>query len=97
MGIKRILEFSSFSPPRTHFHLHRCAILSHTDTDRIASRFGIYASDDDLAAGLEALLRGDAWRDKGEAGYAWVHENFRRDAVIDRHVAAYRRLTTERA
>ncbi len=76
---------------------HRCAILSHTDTDRIASRFGIYASDDDLAAGLEALLRGDAWRDKGEAGYAWVHENFRRDAVIDRHVAAYRRLTTERA
>jgi glycosyltransferase involved in cell wall biosynthesis len=75
---------------------HRCALLSHINTDHIASRFGFHAGDGDLAAGLEALLCADAWREKGEAGYAWVREKFELDRVIDQHVAVYRQLTAER-
>jgi len=76
---------------------HRCAILSHINTDRIASRFGFHAGEDDLAAGLKALLRADVWREKGEAGYLWVRENFELDQVIDQHVAVYQQLNALKA
>lgn len=68
---------------------HRCAILSATDPGEFASRFGHHAADGDLAAGLEALLAGDAWRECGERGHAYVRETFELERAMDRHLAVY--------
>lgn len=69
---------------------HRCAVLSYVDPDGFASRFGYHASTDDFAAGLETLLRDDAWRRLGGHGHRHVVETFATDRAIDMHVAAYR-------
>lgn len=55
---------------------HRCAILSDADPDGFTSRFGYHAADGDLAAGLDALLAGDRWRELGERGHGYVLERF---------------------
>jgi glycosyltransferase involved in cell wall biosynthesis len=71
---------------------HRCAILSATDPDRFASRFGYHAANGDLAAGLDALLADDAWRAAGQRGYEHVRDTFEVSRAIDRHLAAYERV-----
>jgi glycosyltransferase involved in cell wall biosynthesis len=68
---------------------HRCAILSAVNPDDIAGRFGHHVNDGDFAAGLKALLDGDTWIAKGEAGYRYVREEFDLKRAVDRHVAIY--------
>jgi glycosyltransferase involved in cell wall biosynthesis len=74
---------------------HRCALLSYSDPDGFASRFGIVATDEagGLRAGLESLLDGDRWRAAGEAGHAYVRQIFATDRAIAAHLEAYRSLT----
>ena len=68
---------------------HRCAILSDTDPDRFASRFGHHAADGDLAAGLTALLSNDAWRERGERGHEFVREVFEMSRAMGKHLETY--------
>lgn len=68
---------------------HRCAILSTADPDGFASRFGHHAAEGDLAAGLDALLAGDTWRERGICGYEHVRETFEASRAIERHLAVY--------
>lgn len=68
---------------------HRCAILSDTDPDGFASRFGYHATDHDLAAGLDTLLANDAWRELGERGHDHVLERFETGRVMERYMDVY--------
>jgi glycosyltransferase involved in cell wall biosynthesis len=70
----------------------RCALLSRVDPDGVATRYGCRVLHDDFAAGLEALLRGDAWRARGEAGYRYVRNGFELGRVVERHIEVYREL-----
>jgi glycosyltransferase involved in cell wall biosynthesis len=71
---------------------HRCAILSHVDPDGFASTFGYHAARDDFGAGLERLLDGDAWRERGERAWRHVREHFDLERAVARHEAAYASL-----
>lgn len=71
---------------------HGCAILSAVDPDGFASRFGHHAARDDFAEGLEALLAGDRWRERGRLAREHVSEVFQVDRAIDLHLEAYREL-----
>ena len=51
---------------------HRCAILSYTDPDCFASRFGYHVRERSIEEGLDFLLSGDRWRVLGEHGYQYV-------------------------
>jgi glycosyltransferase involved in cell wall biosynthesis len=71
---------------------HGCAILSAVDPDGFASRFGRQVQDDDFAAGLQALLQGDAWRELAAQGHRYVSDTFNLEKSIDRHLAIYQNL-----
>ena len=71
---------------------HRCAILSAVDPDGFASRFGWHAAQGDYAAGLAALLEGDLWRSKGEAGFDYVSRHYEVGKAMDRQVELYASL-----
>jgi len=68
---------------------HRCALLSRVNPDGVTAQFGYHAKSDDFATGLANLLEGDAWREKGEAGYHYVKEKFEIGNVINKHLQAY--------
>jgi len=68
---------------------HRCALLSRVNPDGVATRFGYHAKNDDFITGLSKLLEGDAWRDKGEAGYRYVRDRFELGNVVTEHLQAY--------
>jgi glycosyltransferase involved in cell wall biosynthesis len=68
---------------------HRCAILSQVDPDGFASEFGYHVCGGDFGKGLEALLRDEVWRVRGERGYAYVRETFDMSRAIDLHLKAY--------
>jgi glycosyltransferase involved in cell wall biosynthesis len=71
---------------------HRCALLSRVNPDNVTARFGYHVEDDDFAGGLADLLEGDAWREKGEAGYHYVRNLFELGNVMEKHLEAYRDL-----
>ncbi len=71
---------------------HRCAILSFTDPDGFASRFGYRAAEGELESGLRALLKGDRWRQKGQDGWRFVHQVFAVDPAIEAHLQVYEQL-----
>jgi glycosyltransferase involved in cell wall biosynthesis len=68
-----------------------CAILSRHDPDEFASKFG-YHVNEDYVEGLEWLLDGDRWRDKGKLGRAYVARNHEYNSVIDQHIQVYDNL-----
>lgn len=68
---------------------HRCAILSFTDPDGFASRFGHLAREGHLAEGLRTLLDGNRWRMLGEAGRQYVERVFSISNAMDAHARAY--------
>lgn len=73
---------------------YKCAILSGTekDPDDFAKRFGCYVKNDNYALGLEFLLEGDRWKQRGEKGYEYVKKTHELNGVIDRHIAVYKDL-----
>ncbi|MGB7933022.1 MAG: glycosyltransferase family 4 protein [Gammaproteobacteria bacterium] len=71
---------------------HRCALLSRVNPDGVATRFGYHAKDDDFAAGLSSLLEGDAWRDKGKAGYRYIRDRFELGNVLNEHLQTYQTI-----
>jgi glycosyltransferase involved in cell wall biosynthesis len=76
---------------------HRCAILSFTDPDGFASRFGRVAQEGRFAEGLSYLLADDAWRALGEAGHRVVAAEFSTACSIASHIALYRSLLEQKA
>ena len=74
---------------------HRCAILSHVNPDDFAGRFGYHAQQDNFKAGLESLLFQDSWKDKGEAGFAYVYATYGVQAAMDEHERVYLEAFTE--
>lgn len=68
---------------------HRTAILSITDPDRVASRFGVRAEEGQLQAGLERLLAEERWRRLGEDGHVWLAERFATEPALQAHLRAY--------
>lgn len=71
---------------------HGCAILSFHDPDGFASNFGYHVVDGDLDRGMRRLLEGDAWKEKGERGHAYVSEVHETGKAMDRHMEAYEGL-----
>ena len=68
---------------------HRCAILSFTDPDAFASRFGIVAEEGQLKKGLEQLLQAGRWQDLGEHGWRFVQQTFSVENAMQAHLQAY--------
>ncbi len=75
---------------------HGVAILSSLDPDGFASRFGYHVEDGDFESGLGALLKDDAWRERGEAGARFVAARWGVAESVDRHLELYRSLLDER-
>jgi glycosyltransferase involved in cell wall biosynthesis len=71
---------------------HGCAVISPHDPDGFASKFGWHCADENYAAAINALLKGDLWRARGMAGAAYVRETNSADLATERHLAAYRSL-----
>ena len=70
----------------------KCAILSSNNPDNFATEFGFHVQNDDYASGLEFLLEGDQWKEKGEKGYDYVKKTHELSVVIDKHIAVYEGL-----
>lgn len=68
---------------------HRTAILSFTDPDGVASRFGRCVEEGSLAEGLAWLLQDDRWRQLGETGRHWVEATFSPTVAMEAHLQAY--------
>ena len=75
---------------------HRCGILSFTDPDGFATRFGHRATEGRLEEGLRDLLRNDGWRELGEAGRRYVERVFSIEHSMDEHLRAYETALTRR-
>ena len=75
---------------------HRCGILSFTDPDGFATRFGHRATEGRLEEGLRDLLRNDGWRELGEAGRRYVERVFSIEHAMDEHLRAYETALTRR-
>jgi glycosyltransferase involved in cell wall biosynthesis len=74
---------------------HRTALLSCVDPDGYVSRFGYHTNCDGLDCfenGLRTLLDGDLWREKAEAGFAYVEKNHAVSKIIDEWVEIYKGL-----
>lgn len=74
---------------------HRCAILSFTDPDQFASRFGCHVPEGDLEGGLEFLLTEGRWKKLGEDGQEHVRRVFSADKAIQDHWNAYNRILSQ--
>ena len=68
---------------------HGTAILSVTDPDGFATRFGCRAEEGQLQPALHWLLENDRWRTQGEAGRAYVKTTFATEPAMQSHLAAY--------
>jgi glycosyltransferase involved in cell wall biosynthesis len=73
---------------------HGCALLSLTDPDDFASRFGALAGEDTLEERLAWLLEQDRWRERGAAGRDFVSRDFATRQAVDRHLAIYESMVT---
>ena len=71
---------------------YECAVLSHVNPDRVASRFGYHVEEQDFAHGLDRLLENGTWRAKGKEGRFYVKQHYDRDQVIARHINLYSNL-----
>jgi glycosyltransferase involved in cell wall biosynthesis len=69
--------------------VHGCAILSGIDPDGFASDFGYHVTDDNFAHGLNALLQGNTWQEKGRLGMVHAREVFSLERSIQRHIQIY--------
>jgi glycosyltransferase involved in cell wall biosynthesis len=70
----------------------RCAILSNSDPDGFASKFGYHVKDGNFARGLRELMRNNLWQEKGLKGYQHVQEIFELSRSIDQHINVYHEL-----
>ena len=68
---------------------HETPILSGEDPDGLTSSFGRRVQDDDYGRGLEDLLKGDGWRERGRLGRRYVEEVHEVGRVVDRHLDIY--------
>ncbi len=68
---------------------HGTAILSFTDPDGFASRFGVRAEEGAMQPALEWLLQDDRWRSAGAAGREFVRTTFAVEPAMQAHIAAY--------
>jgi glycosyltransferase involved in cell wall biosynthesis len=68
---------------------HGTAILSHTDPDGFATRFGHCAAEGRLSEGLAWLLAEERWKGRGDAGRIFVSAHFATDRAMDAHLQAY--------
>jgi glycosyltransferase involved in cell wall biosynthesis len=68
---------------------HRTAILSFTDPDGFASRFGRCVEGGSLSEGLAWLLQNDRWRQLGDMGRACVEATFSPPVAMEAHQRAY--------
>lgn len=71
---------------------HQCAILSSVDPDGFASQFGHCVDNDEFERGLDFLLEGNRWRERGMRGYEYVKETFELNKAIDNHLTAYHEI-----
>jgi glycosyltransferase involved in cell wall biosynthesis len=74
---------------------NKCALLSSVDPGGVTRRFGEFVANDDFATGLATLLKNDAWRAKGEAGWLYVKQTFEMQSVLDRHMSVYERTLAQ--
>lgn len=70
---------------------YKCAILSFSDPDQFASKFGYHARDGNLVKGLSYLLEDDRWKSRGELCYQYVKSVYGTDPAMVAHLDAYER------
>lgn len=75
---------------------HRCAILSFSDPDQFASRFGGVAQEGRLKEGLQELLDNNRWQKLGQDAYRQTEAEFSVDHSINAHLDLYRRLLAQK-
>jgi len=68
---------------------HRCAILSPTDPDGFATRFGMQVRDNDFSSGLANLLKQNKWQSLGKKGYEYVRETNDAPIAVQKHLDLY--------
>lgn len=68
---------------------HGCAILGGIDPDGFSSRFGYHVIDDDYVKGLQSLLTGDNWLEKGKDAMQHARQSFSINISIEKHIKAY--------
>jgi glycosyltransferase involved in cell wall biosynthesis len=71
---------------------YKCAILSNNNPDNFAQDFGYFAKEEEYSKGLRILLKDDAWKEKGVAGYEYVRRIHEMSKVIDQHVELYKKM-----
>lgn len=69
-----------------------CAILSASNPDDFAEKFGYCARDKDFKKGLQFLLENDRWRKKGALGHQYVYDCYRKEVAIEAHLKIYKDL-----
>ena len=57
-----------------------------------AKGFGAYVPDRDFRRGLQELLDGERWRERGEAGYRYAVRTNEAGAAAAEHLAMYDRF-----
>ena len=70
---------------------YKGAILSFSDPDQFASKFGYHARDGNLVKGLSYLLEDDRWKSRGELCYQYVKSVYATDPAMVAHLDAYER------
>ncbi|MBN1643752.1 MAG: glycosyltransferase [Dehalococcoidales bacterium] len=70
----------------------RCAIMAGVNPDNYTSNYGCYVENDDYESGLSYLLGNNRWKEKGEAGYAYVKETRELNSVVEKRISVYERL-----
>lgn len=71
-----------------------CAVLGGVNPDSFCSRFGDVAREDDFAGGLNRLLEGNTWKERGQAGRNFVANTFEKDNVLNLHLDIYNRVVS---
>ncbi len=71
---------------------HKCALLGAVNPENLTDRYGHVIKNGDFNSGLKHLLSDSRWKEKGEAGFAYVIRHYELHKAIDAHMAIYKEL-----
>jgi len=71
---------------------HRCALLSVVNPENLTERYGHVIENEDFSGGLNNLLTDSRWKEKGEAGFAYVSRHYELHKAIDMHMTIYEKI-----
>lgn len=69
-----------------------CAVLSESNPDEFASKFGFWAKDRNFEEGLRHLLHNNRWRALGARAHTYALETYEAAMATDAHIQLYQNL-----